>query len=328
MVPSSVEISVCLCTHNPRAEFLQRTLAALAGQTLAPARWELIVVDNRCDEPVAGRFDFAPFQNVRVIEEPRLGLTNARIAAIRAAAAPVLVFVDDDNVLQSDYLERALEIMTEKPFLGAIGGKLKGEFEAEPPRWALFYLPYLAVTDHGEHALYIHHRNTYLPWYPCGAGLVVRATLAAAYADQLEVEHERRKLDRRGDSLTSAGDIDMVLTSMDAGYAIGFFPQLRLRHLIPAVRLTYPYLKRMVYHANYSLYHLMLLRGIPFHPRPWPLTYVTGVLLCLLSGKWHPKTLLLACQAARGRYAALADHNARQKALQAERSKSSLGARI
>ncbi|HEY3415308.1 MAG TPA: glycosyltransferase [Armatimonadota bacterium] len=309
MTQHEFDISVCLCTHNPRREYLTRVLAALAGQSLDPERWELIVVDNKSEESVAQWADLSGIRHARVISEPKLGLTNARVAAIHAADGEVLVFVDDDNVLAADYLECACTVMAEKEFLGAIGGKCKGEFEVDPPTWTHHYLQYLAVADHGNQPLFIHHKNTYLPWYPYGAGLVIRRELARIYVHQLENDPERRKLDRRGNSLTSAGDIDMVLTIMDEGHGIGFFPQLSLKHIIPRQRLSFSYLKRLIYHSNYSLYHLMLSRHIAFHPRPWPLTYITSVLLCLMHRKWHPLTLMLACQAARGRYAALHDHN-------------------
>ena len=309
MTQQTIDISVCLCTHNPRREFLTRVLAALAGQSLDPERWELIVVDNKSQEPVVQWADLSGIRHARVISESKLGLTNARVAGIHAAAGEVLIFVDDDNVLATDYLEKAWAVMREKAFLGAIGGKCKGEFEVSPPAWSHHYLQYLAVADHGNQPLYIHHKNTYLPWYPYGAGLVIRRELARIYVEQLERDPERRKLDRRGNSLTSAGDIDMVLTVMDEGHGIGFFPQLMLKHIIPRQRLTFSYLRRLIYHSNYSLYYLMLSRQIAFHPRPWPMTYITSVLLCLMQRQWHPRTLLLACQAARGRYAALHDHN-------------------
>lgn len=308
MSQSPYELSVCICTHNPRREYLTRVLAALAAQTVAPECWELLLIDNQSAEPVASWVDLSAFRHARVVREENLGLTHARIKGVRESSGRILVFVDDDNVLAPDYLAQAGRIMTEKPFLGAIGGKCHGEFEAAPPPWSWFYFPYLAITDHGDHALYIHHKNTFQQWYPIGAGLVIRRCFAEAYITQIQNDPERRKLGRRGRSLASADDIDIVLTVMDSDGAIGFFPELALRHLIPRERLELSYLRRMIYHANYSLYQLMLARKIPYQPRRWPLTYVTSLILCLMHGHWHPYTLWLACHAARGRYAAYRDY--------------------
>ncbi|HTB63408.1 MAG TPA: glycosyltransferase family A protein, partial [Opitutales bacterium] len=92
-----MQISVLVCTHNPRADFMQRTLAALRAQTLLPYQWELIVIDNASQWPVAREFDFSWHPHARVVVESTLGLTPARLRAIREATAELLVFVDDDN---------------------------------------------------------------------------------------------------------------------------------------------------------------------------------------------------------------------------------------
>jgi glycosyltransferase involved in cell wall biosynthesis len=308
MSQPAYDLSVCICTHNPRRHYLARVLAALAAQTLDADAWELVLVDNRSDEPVAGWVDLSAIRHARVVSEQTLGLTNARIKGIRETSGRVMVFVDDDNVLAPDYLAQARRIMAEKTFLGAIGGRCRGEFEATPPEWAWFYFPYLAIADHGDQPLYILHKNSFQQWYPIGAGLVIRREFAEAYAEQITGCQARRMLGRRGTSLASADDIDMVLTVMDGESAIGFCPELILKHLIPRDRVTLPYLKRMIYHANFSLYQLMLTRKIPYKPLPWPLVYMTSIILCLMHRHWHPYTLWLACQAARGRYAAWNAH--------------------
>jgi len=300
-------VTVCLCTHNPRPEYFPRVLAALAAQRLDPDHWELLIIDNRSQPPVALGEGLPAPRHTRIVAEPELGLTCARLRAIAEASGELIVFVDDDNVLAPDYLEEALRVMRERPSLGAIGGRCRGEFEEKPPVWSRPYLAYLAVAERAESPKWNLHPNAYEPWYPCGAGLVIRRALARAYARELEKHPERRQLDRRGDSLTSAGDIDMLLTCMDQGTSIGTFPQLALVHLIPRERVRFDYLRRMIYHANYSLYHLMLLRQSRFRPRRWPLAYLTCVGQGLLQGAWHPRALLLAVEAARGRYAACRD---------------------
>jgi len=51
--------------------------------------------------------------------------------------------------------------------------------------------------------------------------------------------------DRRGTELTSGGDNDLVLTLLEQGWEVAYLPQLKLVHLIPASRLTKPYLARL-----------------------------------------------------------------------------------
>ena len=304
MNDSSIQISVCICAHNPREDYLARVLDGVARQTLAPDRWELILVDNKSRDPLEGRVDLAAIRNARIVSENTLGLTHARLRAIREAAGNVLVFVDDDNVLDVDYLEGALAILDDNPFIGVIGGRCRGAFESPPPRWTRRFLPYLAVVDHGPNPVWGRCAGGHEPWFPCGAGLVIRRPLAEAYARQLEADPERMGLDRRGGSLGSAGDIDMILTVMDEGSAAGYFPQLSLTHLIPAGRLRFGYLKRMIRQSNDTTYGLYLRRGIVRRPRPRPLAYLGNVGLCVVQGDWPPMTWLLEFQITGGRHAA------------------------
>ena len=48
-----MQISVIICAHNSRTDYLTRVLEALKKQTLDPKRWELTIVDNGSRKPVA-----------------------------------------------------------------------------------------------------------------------------------------------------------------------------------------------------------------------------------------------------------------------------------
>ncbi|MFM8497707.1 MAG: glycosyltransferase, partial [Planctomycetia bacterium] len=121
-------ISVVVCTRNPRATVFRRVLDCLAAQAFPAAHWELIVVDNGSEPPVAVGEHSGP-TSIRIVREPKPGLTPARIRGIRAARGELLIFVDDDNLLDSRYLEQAARIAGEFPSIGAFGGRITPEFE-------------------------------------------------------------------------------------------------------------------------------------------------------------------------------------------------------
>src|SRR5262249_51461844 len=133
-------LSVIVCTHDPRDDYLARVLAALASQSLDYGAWELLVVDNGSTEELGATIDLSWQPRARVVREDRLGLTHARLRGISETAGEILVFVDDDNVLDPDYLQVVGEIGSEWPFLGAWSGQLFGEFEVDPPAWAKPYV--------------------------------------------------------------------------------------------------------------------------------------------------------------------------------------------
>src|SRR5262245_58835294 len=121
-------LSVVLCTHNPRQEFLARTLESLQKQDLPQDRWELVIVDNASQVGVNTRFDLSWHAHSRVVLEPNLGLTHARLCGIASTDSEILVFVDDDNLLDPNYLTTASRLLSEFPGLGAIGGQCIPEF--------------------------------------------------------------------------------------------------------------------------------------------------------------------------------------------------------
>jgi glycosyltransferase involved in cell wall biosynthesis len=233
-------LSVIVCTHNPRRDYLQRCLGGLRGQTLPYDDWELIVIDNRSDEAVAGLIDLSWHRNQRALREDQLGLTFARLRGIREARGELLVFVDDDNVLDPDYLEKAAAIAEEYPHFAAWSGSCKGEFEIQPEKWARKYIGPLCVSQFDrDYWCNFPFLNRAMP---SGAGLCLRMPAARQYLELHESGLRPMVLDRTGKSLLSGGDIDIVLTCARNGYGIGVFKRLKLTHLIPKIRVQKSYL--------------------------------------------------------------------------------------
>ena len=118
-------LSVIICSHNPGWDYFQQCIRALRDQRLPHNCWELVVVDNRSDTPLADRVDMAWHRSARMVREETLGLTPARLRGIRESKGDLLVFVDDDNVLDADFLETAQRITDERPFLGSWSGQCR-----------------------------------------------------------------------------------------------------------------------------------------------------------------------------------------------------------
>src|SRR5437763_3320604 len=126
--------SVILCTFNPDRTRMQRSIDALAQQTLSKQSWELIIVDNASDTPVS-QSGFRIPDNARFIRELKPGLVYARLAGIHDARSPTIIFCDDDNAFGQTYLTNAVEVMTSHPQMGVAIGKSKPEFEVKPDAW-------------------------------------------------------------------------------------------------------------------------------------------------------------------------------------------------
>jgi len=256
-----MRLSVIICTHNPRQDYFARALSALAAQTLDQSKWELLIVDNRSEPPVAGRFDLSWRPDVRVFREETLGLTPARLRGIREARGELLVFVDDDNILDSDYLEQALRISEERPWLGSWSGQCRPEFEAEPEEWTRRYWGNLAIREF-EHDVWSNLPRL-VDTMPCGAGLCVRRPVAAHYLKLHDEGRRTTQFDRTGNSLMSGGDNDLAACACDVGLGVGLVSGLKLVHLMPTDRLTLDYLSRLAEGIHYSAILLDAERGLP-----------------------------------------------------------------
>jgi glycosyltransferase involved in cell wall biosynthesis len=267
-----MDVSVIIPTHNPHAGRLRRTLAGLRAQTLPAASWETVVVDNASSPPVAGAAwsDVAP-ANLRVIAEPSLGLTAARRRGFRESRAPLLVLVDDDNVLAPDYLEQVVRRFASHPEVGALGGKSLPEFERTPAPELEEFFPLLALRDPGHEPQISQGlrpggvaENEYpVAAAPIGAGMALRREAVLAW---IEAEPDGRLTDRRGGALSSGGDNDIVLAIMEQGWEVAYFPELTLTHLIPASRLDLPYLARL----NRGIQKSWMQVLTKHRANPWP----------------------------------------------------------
>lgn len=269
------EASVIICSHNPCVEKLERVMSALKEQTVPVTKWELLLIDNASECSLASSIDLGWHPNGRHVHEGKIGLTNARLRAIVEAQSDTLIFVDDDNVLSGNYIKHTLDILGREPKLGAIGGKSLPEFVDRPDPWFFETGIHLGLRDLGDEAKVEYwtdnkdqqnETNRRYPFFaPIGAGLVIRKQAAAVYAKKVVNNRGRLSLGRTGNQLTSGEDNDIVLTLLENGWGVGYFPQLSLTHIIPPNRLSRQYLSRLNYASSRSWVKVLDAHGI----RPW-----------------------------------------------------------
>jgi glycosyltransferase involved in cell wall biosynthesis len=244
------KLSVITCSHNPRADYLMRVVNALKYQTLDKQSWEYLLIDNASSESLAVSTDLGWHPNARQVREDKLGLTPARLRGIQEATGEMLVFVDDDNVLDADYLEQVQRLAEAWPMLGAFGGQARPEFEEEPPEWTREYWPRLAIREFDQ------DRWSNVPCLedttPNGAGLCVRQRVAGEYFAYHVNGKRKFVLGRAGASLLSAEDLDLAAAACDIGLGNGLFTSLKLTHLVPRERVEEDYLLRLTEAQTFS----------------------------------------------------------------------------
>lgn len=257
-----MKLSVIICTYNPREAFFRRTLEALCAQTLPKEQWELLVIDNASTEPLASHCDLSWQPLARHLAEPKPGKMNAWLMGMREAKAEILLFVDDDNVLAPDYLEQALAVGEQWPFVGAWGGSLIPEYEAPLPTWIGDQEWRLSVVTIKED-VWSNLRDNF-ETYPLGAGMCIRRVVARRYLQWCATNKTSSALDRSGKGLGGYGDMDLCQCAIDVGLGAGRSTKLKLTHLIPKSRLTLDYFERHSEGDAASYIAYRAIRGLPY----------------------------------------------------------------
>jgi glycosyltransferase involved in cell wall biosynthesis len=252
-------LSVIICTHNPEVDYLNQVLESLANQTLPSELWECFIIDNASNPAIVDLGGLSIPGFCRVICEPEVGLTAARICGIQASREDFLVFVDDDNVLEDCYLERVQDLRLEFPNVAVWSGQIEPIFSSTPDDFTKNYWSFLALrmVDAERHSN--KHKDAPLPH---GAGMSFSREVAVHYFHGVSNNPIRKLLGRRGSSLLASEDTDIGLTACDMGLGVGLSPRLRLKHLIPNRRLELVYLNRLVEAISYSNHLLYLARGL------------------------------------------------------------------
>jgi len=218
-----------------------RSIAAL--RIPAGISAECVVIDNNSSDDtgavVASFGETAPMAT-RYVFETRIGSSRARNRAIDEAQGDFILFIDDDAIAEPDWAGAMLAEM-ERRRLDAACGLVLPEWAAARPRWlgpSLYAR--LAVHDEPELARLPRERiETIHNFFSANVGFR-RETFN-------RFGRFREELGVIGANPMSGEDTEMFLRIIRGGGAMGFASAARVRHLIPAERMSRRYLRRKSY---------------------------------------------------------------------------------
>jgi glucosyl-dolichyl phosphate glucuronosyltransferase len=130
-------ISVILCTFN-RSKSLLEALESVARSAMPKSLdWEVLVVDNNSrDETrtvVQGFCQRFP-DRFRYLFEPQQGKSYALNTGIREARGDILAFIDDDVIVEPEWLYRLTANLGSGKWAGA-AGRIVPKWPGTPPNW-------------------------------------------------------------------------------------------------------------------------------------------------------------------------------------------------
>ncbi len=225
----SPDLSVVICTFN-RATMLRRALATAAQQQTAEFSYEVVVIDDGSSdntravvEEIAASTDI-PVRYVR--EDSKAGIAVARNRGVTEARGAWIVFFDDDQLADPDWLVSLMRVARAQD-AKIVGGARKLEI----PEPQLASLGAVCRSILGESL------------YP-GAPEVLRGKdlpttgnllLSRAVFDAVGLFDVR---------LTSSGeDADLITRARAAAFEVWTAPQAMVAHMIPPYRLEARYFR-------------------------------------------------------------------------------------
>jgi glucosyl-dolichyl phosphate glucuronosyltransferase len=135
----TVNITVILCTFN-RCRMLEKALESVAGSSLPDSvDWEVLIVDNNSTDQtsdVVENFRLRYPGKFRYLFEPRSGKSRALNAGVREARGTTLAFIDDDVVVDPNWLQN-LTAPLRNGVCAGVAGRILPERGFSPPRWIL-----------------------------------------------------------------------------------------------------------------------------------------------------------------------------------------------
>jgi len=244
-------ISAIICTYrNP--DLLEGAIASLLNQRLSPDRYEIIVVDNNSGDhtsEVARRFSRDTSPSVRYVLEPQQGLSHARNRGVEAARGDIVAFIDDDAEADPGWLSALLEAYDKHQEVWAAGGRIAPMWHTDerPTWWTEEYEGSLSLLDWGDQP-----RALTWPERILGTNCSFRKEVFQ------QVGHFDPQLGRRGRALLGHEETELQQRIHLDNKIVFYTPRAKVRHHVPAERLTEHYFLRRQFGASRSEMVVML----------------------------------------------------------------------
>lgn len=243
-----MDLSVVICTHNSILN-IKKNLHCLSKQKFSSSlSWEVIIVDYQSDDGTLALLENNNIKslvpNLSVINVKDPGKTPAIEAGFYASKGEAICIVDDDNMVDVNYIQTAFNLINEKGDVGVIGAfgipSLPRGFKI--PNWFYFFNQKYAV-GHQSHKVGYLDGAPYSFW---GAGSVFRKSAwlkskQIGFVPALNPSRGRSR-DTFLDGFTGGEDPEMCFAILLAGYKLWYEPSLIYKHNIPSSRLSTKFL--------------------------------------------------------------------------------------
>lgn len=236
MTSASLKVTVAICTWN-RAAALRTTLEEFLCLAPTDFSWELLIIDNGSTDgtgAVAAEFD--GLLPIKCFREETLGQSFARNRAIREATGDVVVWTDDDVLVDSQWLNELVHALCECS-ADFVFGRSRPHWATSQPSWfSPLHFGRFAILDYGDRPFVVSDpRYTFY-----GLNFAATKTALASLGGFDET------CGFTGNGGAAGEDTDLCRLALERGMKVLYVPDAIVEHVIPAHRTTKAFYRHRV----------------------------------------------------------------------------------
>jgi glycosyltransferase involved in cell wall biosynthesis len=238
-----MKVTVAICTHN-RAKDTGEAIESVLTQSFDKEEIEIVVIDNRSTDNTADvvnglRQRHGP--RVRYILENKLGLSVARNRAIREANGEFILFLDDDAIASSHWVQHIVNVFERDMTIGCVGGKIDPVWETGEPDWIPEeYRAVFTILDYSNGV-----KEMPSPSIPYGANVAFRTSVFRYF------QPFREDLGRVGKNLLSSEESELIARLREK-YKVYYTSYASVKHKIAKERTTKKWFLKRIFWQGVS----------------------------------------------------------------------------
>lgn len=242
-------VSVILGYNNTSYHYLLKSLEKISLQKLPENfPWEVILVSNFIKDEVKKKI-YMQWErsncsaSLKIKEESFLNQEIIREIAIEKSKFDNLIFLDEFDLINPDYVRIAYKSIRKNKTAGIIGGQTEPECDVNPPKWFGNHKELFGIGQPAQESGDITFNGKYI-WR---SGVIVRKQ-ALREIKKTDYAYETRKSNEPNEELPYDTDLENKIKL--TGWKIFYEERLKLKKIIPVKKFNWEYIRKLNYYKG------------------------------------------------------------------------------
>ncbi len=228
-------ISIVICTFN-RKRLLSECIRSILESDYPKSLYEILVIDGGSRD---GTIEIKrQFPNIRFIVEQRHGLAYARNKGAELAKGSIIVYTDDDCIVDKGWLRNLILGFDYSSKVGGVGGPVFPAFPQLIPK-KILVKPALGLFDEGSEVKFVD-------------GIITSNSAFKREIFRIAQFDESLGTTRKGKLILCGEDVDFCKTIVGLNYKLLYVPSARVYHQVRKDRVNVAYIIKHASHHGLS----------------------------------------------------------------------------